>query len=86
MMLKALNGIAPDYLSNMFVKTSDSHSLNLWSVENSVLRVPFARTSYVESSFAVSGARLWNTLPLNLKLSSDLSTFKYSVKTYLLNH
>ena len=28
MMFKALNGIAPDYLSNMFLKTSDSHSLN----------------------------------------------------------
>ena len=34
---------------------------------------------YFESSFVVSGAKLWNTLPLNLRLSSYLSMFKNSI-------
>ena len=38
MMFKALNGIAPDYLSNMFLKISDSHVLNLRSAEKSPLQ------------------------------------------------
>ena len=38
MMFKALNGIAPDYLSNMFLKISDSHIFNLRSAEKSPLQ------------------------------------------------
>ena len=47
MMFKALNAIMPDYLSNMFVKTSDSRS-----ADNDVVRVSFARTSYFENLHA----------------------------------
>ena len=84
MMFKALNGLMPDYLSNMF--NDIRIQINLWSTDNDVLLVPFLRTSYSENYFAVTGAKLWNTLPFNLRLSSNLSTFKSSIKTYLSNH
>ena len=38
---------------------------------NGVIWVPFARTSYFESLFAVSGAKLWNIFHLHLRLRSS---------------
>ena len=79
MMFKALHGMAPEYLTEMFVKTSQIHSRSLRSTDNDMLRVPYARTN----SFTVSGAKLWNTLPLALRLTSNLNTFKLNVKSHL---
>ena len=60
MMFKALHGMTPEYISKMFVKTSEVHCRLLRSIDNDMLRVPFAiRTNYFENSFAVSGAKLW---------------------------
>ena len=84
MIFKALHGMAPEYPSEMFVKkTSQIHSRSLRSTDNDMLRVPYARTNYFENSFTVSGAKLWNTLPLALRVTSNLNTFKQNVKAHL---
>ena len=46
MMFKALHDMAPEYISEMFVKTSQIHSRSLRSADNDMLRVPFARRNY----------------------------------------
>ena len=84
MMFKALHGLAPEYISNLFIKTSDFHTRNLRSVENEMLRIPQSRTSYYDRSFAVRGAREWNALPLNIKNSESFASFKNNLKSYLL--
>ena len=50
---KSINGLAPEYLSQLFTKTSELHTRNLRSVNNDELRVPFARTNYFAKSFSV---------------------------------
>ena len=88
MMFKAFNGQAPTYISSMFTKTSEIHNRNLRSVDNAQLRIPFSRTTYYENSFTVNGAKLWNSLPNELRKLSNINTFKNAVKSYLLqsNH
>ena len=65
----------------MFTKTAEIHNRNLRSVDNAQLRVPFSRTTYCENSFNVNGAKLWNSLPNELREKA----FKNAVKSYLLN-
>ena len=60
MMYKTLHGSAPEYMSNLFVKSSEVHNRNLRSVDNEILRIPYARTNIYDRSFAVTGAREWN--------------------------
>lgn len=84
MMYKTLNDSAPDYMSDMFIRTSETHDRNLRSVSNDTLKVPFARTKYFENSFAINGAKQWNALPLDLREMSDLGSFKTAIKKYLL--
>ena len=45
MVYKALNGLAPEYISDVFTKVSESHMRNLRSVDNDLLRVPCSRTT-----------------------------------------
>ena len=60
MVYKAQNGLAPEYISDIFTKVSKSHMRNLRSVDNDLLRVPSSRTSYYENSFTISSAKQWN--------------------------
>ena len=76
MVYKALKGLAPEYISDVFTKVSESHMRNLRSVDNDLLRVPSSRTSYYENSFTISSAKLWNELPLDIRSISALNTFK----------
>ncbi|MCW4336379.1 MAG: reverse transcriptase domain-containing protein [Candidatus Thiodiazotropha endolucinida] len=82
---KALNGQTPAYISNMFTKTSDIHNRCLRSTDNDDLRVPFFRTRYYENSFSVNGAKLWNSLPPNIRQITNVNSFKKAVRSYLLN-
>ena len=53
MVYKALNGLAPEYISDIFTKVS---------VDNDLLRVPSSKTSYFENSSTISSAKQWNEL------------------------
>ena len=75
MVYKALNGLAQEYISDIFTKVS---------VDNDLLRVPSSKTSYFENSFTISSAKQWNELPLDIRNSSSLNSFKNALKTYLL--
>ena len=84
MVYKALNNLAPEYINDMFTKVPDTHNRNTRSVDQELLRIPSFKTSLYENSFSVSAARLWNTVPLDIRMSSSFETFKRSVKTHLL--
>ena len=86
MMFKALNGQTPTYISSMFTKTAEIHNRNLRFVDNAKLRVPFSRTTYFENSITGNGAKLWNSLPNELRgKKSRINSVKNAVKIYLLN-
>ena len=51
---------------------------------NNDLSVPrIKKTTFGGRSFAYTGATLWNSLPRELKLCSNLNQFKKHLKTYL---
>ena len=48
MVYKGLNDLAPDYINDLFIKTSEVHTRNLQSNENAQLRVPESRNNMFE--------------------------------------
>ena len=84
MVYKALNNLAPDYVKDLFKNVSDTHNRNTRSVDKALLHIPRFKTNSNENSFSVSAARLWNTIPLEVRTSSNLETFKRSVKNHLM--
>ena len=75
MMYKVLNGIAPAYLKRYFSYGADTSRYFLRG-SGVNLSLPKPNTDYMKKSFKFSGAKLWNSLPVQLKLLPTLSTFK----------
>ena len=81
---KALHGLVPEYLSELIHKYEPSRSLR--SCDKLLLCVPKVNTvSFGERSFAYCGPKLWNSLPLNIRLCESVESFKAQLKAYLFN-
>ena len=79
---KALHGLAPDYLSNLLSVYKPARSLRSSSSYN--LSVPRSRTvTYGDRTFACACPKLWNQLPLSIRLSENIDSFKMKLKTFL---
>ena len=76
MMYKAIVNKIPEYISNMFSKSVDIHGRNLRSTNRDTLTVPYARTQYYENSFRIDGAKKWSSLPLTIRTTSSIESFK----------
>ena len=84
LMYKTLNNFAPDYLPERFIKISETHDRYLRSADSGLLKVPYSRTRYYDNSFTVTRAKMWNSLPLNIRQSPSLGSFKGRIKSHLL--
>ena len=79
---KALNNLAPPYLSQLIVPYNPTR--NLRSAGKHLLEVPNVRLkSYGDRAFSVAAPKRWNEIPLDIKLSRSVDVFKSRLKTYL---
>jgi len=77
MMYKTLNGMAPKYMEDMFSQHTGNFSYNLRaSCKNDALPQP--KTYYSRNSFAFTVAKLWNSLPNDLKDESSIDKPKFT--------
>ena len=79
MVFKALNSLAPKYLSDLFKRNSESH-LRVLRNTSSDLQLPNKTTKNGQLCFSYKGAKLWNALPLEIKQASSLQIFKQKFK------
>ena len=78
---KAIKGNAPQYIMDLLSIRTSSYSLR--SANGMNLLIPMSRyKSFGDRAFSVA-AKLWNQLPLSVKLTSELSVFKTALKTHL---
>lgn len=79
---KALNNLAPVYLTNLLSRYEPTRSLR--SQNSGLLVVPrIAKSSKGGRAFSFMAPTLWNSLPGNVRGSDTLSQFKTRLKTYL---
>ncbi len=79
---KALNDLAPAYLTNLLSRYNPTRSLR--SQNSGLLVVPrIAKSTKVGRIFSYLAPKLWNSLPDNVRGSDTLSLFKSRLKTHL---
>ena len=79
---KALNGLSPKYISELIQYRPTPRSLR--SAAHELLLQPKTLTkTYGDRSFEAAAPRLWNKLPLELRHSKSVDSFKTRLKTYL---
>ena len=75
---KSLHGLAPNVLDNMIVVRNE----NNLTLRNSY----YCHSKYGKRAFIYYASRFWNNIPTNVRFSSNVGTFKTSLKTYLFAH
>ena len=83
---KAIHGLAPPYLKELFVPVSSVPALsqNRSASRGDFIVPPTTRTTtYRQRSFAVAEPTWWNYFPLELRNSSSMQTFRSRLKTFL---
>ena len=74
-MYKSLNGLVPEYLSDLFVKNSTRNVRKLRNTETD-LSLPLRKTNNGQKAISFRGPKLWNHLELDVKQAPSLATFK----------
>ena len=75
MMYKSLNDLAPQYLSDLFVRLSDFHTRELRNTKND-LAVPLMRTVSGQKAFSYRGTKVWNKFKNDIKEAPSVYSFK----------
>ena len=78
-LFKILEGITPNYLSDLFVKADTPYDTR----DKNKLIQPLKRTTtYVLRSFQYYGAHVWNMLPINIKTAHSLHEFNSLIRSW----
>jgi len=79
---RSIHGTSPSYLQSCFTRVSSRQRLR--SSTSHRLAVPPVRLSTVgRQAFPVSGATVWNGLPLHVASAPSLTAFRQRLKTFL---
>lgn len=78
---KTLQTKQPSYLQDLLTPHAPSRPLR--SSNQLLLSIPPLRTAAGRRSFSFSAPTLWNSLPLDVRLSTSLSSFRSKLKTFL---
>ena len=76
-MCDVYNNLAPDNIKNMSTNLSSVHSYPTRSVTNENYYVEQVRTENMKQAFSISGALIWNGIPLSVKTLKNIQ-FKVS--------
>ena len=82
LMFKILNGLAPDYLQDLFSIRTTKYNVRNLEMKLNLLK---PNTNYLKRSFSYSAASLWNNLPKNLRTIESLRSFKREVNRFYEN-
>ena len=67
---KALNDLSPEYISELLSKPKYTRYLR-------------SQSQHLDRAFSVCAPKLWNELPFQLRMSTNIQAFKSGLKTML---
>lgn len=79
---KALNGLAPQYISDLITPYTPARSLRSESAYE-LVEPRFRLITFGGRAFVTLAPRMWNALPIQLRTANTISTFKNMLKTFL---
>ena len=79
-MCKSLNGLVPEYLSNLSEKNSTRNIRKLRNTDTD-LSLPLRKTTDGQRAISFRGPKFWNKLQPDVKQAPSLTTFKRRIET-----
>ena len=84
LMHKLLTGDGPDALIELMQPLQNRTTVPTRATSRNCFFIPRFNTDYVKISFAIDTAKLWNSLPYELKSEKNTKTFKEKLHIYFL--
>ena len=78
-------GLTPDYIDDIPVKNTDLHLRTTRHSNVNLVCPRYNRESEGGRTFQVSGTKLWNTIPTNIKKKSSYNSFYKAIRSYYYN-
>ena len=82
LMFKIIKGLSPEYLQDLFSIRSTKYNLRDSEIKLNLLK---PRANYCKRASGYSGALLWNSLPVHLRKSDSLRSFKRELDKFYSN-
>lgn len=79
---KALSSQQPPYLSSLLHPYVHQSSHTLRSSSQHILAIPRCRTEFGKRAFSHSAPSVWNTIPIDIRSSPSIASFKRGLKSY----
>ena len=83
LVFKAINQLAPVYLTELLTMYVPGRSLRSSSHVNVLVEPKWRIDDYADQNFHITAPRFWNQLPTNLRNIPTLDVFKRNLKTHL---
>lgn len=83
LVFKCLNSHVSPLFSALIVRRQGSLRPSTRASVSGDCVLPKCKTSFGQSSFTFNGPRLWNSLPSDLKLQTNMNTFNKGLKQWL---
>ena len=84
LVFKSLNRMTPDYMTDMFTYAHEIGTYKTRSAFQNTLCVPRINKHVFSQSIQVTGPRVWNSLPSELRTADSFLSFKLLLKQFLL--
>ena len=85
LMFKISREKMPKQTQELFTKCETIRQYNTRSVNSGNLILPKMSTLKGQTSFAFSGAQIWNNFPEHLRRAQSIESFQEKLKQYMLN-
>ena len=83
---KAINKLSPKYFHNYFTPNSSAHGFGTRQATKGDLFPSLKRTTlYGLKTVQYFGSKLWNTLPLFIRVAGSISIFRSKLKTHFID-
>ena len=79
---KRINGLTPNYIDNVLVRKVDTHSRSTRHCNINLVCPRYKRESEGGRSFQVSGTKIWNMLPANIRKKESYNSFYRAIHTH----
>ena len=80
LMFKAIRGLTPMYMTDNIVMAAETHDRDTRLSNSNDVNIPPHNSDVLKRSFIYNGRVIWNKLPGEIRMATDVSDFKWRYK------
>ena len=85
LMYKAIHGLTPMYMTDNIVMARETHDRDTRLSDSNDVNLPPHNSDVLKRSFIYNGSVIWNNLPDDIRMATDVADFKWRYKWLILN-